>query len=45
VFVSHDMPSVAQISDRVALIDRGHLIDIGDPSRVIDRYRQGRRAA
>jgi lipopolysaccharide transport system ATP-binding protein len=45
VFVSHDMPSVAQISDRVALIERGHLIDIGDPSRVIDRYRQGRRAA
>jgi homopolymeric O-antigen transport system ATP-binding protein len=45
VFVSHDMPSVAQISDRVALIECGQLLEIGEPAGVIDRYRQGRRAA
>lgn len=39
VFVSHDMESVAQISDRVALIVGGRLVDIGEPARVIDRYK------
>ena len=38
VFVSHDMTSVARISDRVALIEHGRLVDIGDPDRVIGRY-------
>jgi lipopolysaccharide transport system ATP-binding protein len=45
VFVSHDMGSVAQISDRVALIEGGQLVDLGEPSRVIENYRRGRRAA
>ena len=44
LFVSHDMHSVAKISDRVALIEHGQLVDIGDPTRVIGRY-QGRAAA
>ncbi|MEX2113977.1 MAG: ABC transporter ATP-binding protein [Pirellulales bacterium] len=39
VFVSHEMESLAQISDRVALIVAGQLVDIGEPARVIDRYR------
>lgn len=44
LFVSHDMHSVAQISDRVALIERGKLVEIGEPSRVIGSY-QHRAAA
>jgi lipopolysaccharide transport system ATP-binding protein len=45
IFVSHDMRSVAQISDRVALMERGRLIEIGEPARVIDSYRERLRAA
>jgi lipopolysaccharide transport system ATP-binding protein len=45
VFVSHEMESVAQISDRVALIIGGQLVDIGEPSRVIEKYRSQVRAA
>jgi lipopolysaccharide transport system ATP-binding protein len=39
VFVSHEMESLAEMSDRVALIEGGRLVDIGEPARVIDRYR------
>jgi lipopolysaccharide transport system ATP-binding protein len=39
VFVSHDMDSVAGISDRVALVEGGRLVDFGEPARVIDSYR------
>jgi len=45
VFVSHDMPNVAKISDRVILIEGGRLMDIGEPARVIESYRRGRLAA
>ncbi len=45
VFVSHDLNTVAQISDRVALIEGGHLVDIGEPSRVIGSYQNRLRAA
>jgi lipopolysaccharide transport system ATP-binding protein len=45
VFVSHDMTSVAQISDRVALIEGGCLVEIGEPSGVIHSYRNRGRAA
>ena len=45
IFVSHDMDSVAQVSDRVALIEGGRLVEIGEPSRVIDRYRDRALAA
>ncbi len=41
VFVSHDVASMARISDRVALLESGHLVEIGDPLEVIERY--GRR--
>ncbi len=39
VFVSHDMESVQQISDRVALIVGGRLVDMGEPARVIASYK------
>jgi len=45
IFVSHDTASVASISDRVALLDSGRLIEIGHPTRVIDAYHRRARAA
>lgn len=39
VFVSHEMESVVAVSDRVALIDRGRLVEFGEPARVIASYR------
>jgi ABC-2 type transport system ATP-binding protein len=40
VFVSHDLSSVAQYSDRVALIERGRLRKVGEPDEVIETYLQ-----
>ena len=40
VFVSHDLRSVARISDRVALLEHGRLVQIGEPDRVIPAYQQ-----
>ncbi len=45
VFVTHDMRSVEAISDRVALFEQGRLVDVGEPARVIQRYRQRLQAA
>jgi lipopolysaccharide transport system ATP-binding protein len=45
VLVSHDMRAVEAISDRVALIDRGQLLDFGEPERVIALYRNRMLAA
>jgi lipopolysaccharide transport system ATP-binding protein len=45
IFVSHDMSSVAAISDRVALVEHGRLVDIGEPARVIAGYQQQQLAA
>lgn len=39
VFVSHDMHSVARISDRVAWMDSGRLVEIGPPAEVIEHFR------
>lgn len=38
IFVSHDLKSVAEMCDQVALLDKGKVIDIGKPSRVISNY-------
>jgi len=45
VFVSHDMGSVARISDRVAWIEGGRLVELGEPSQVIEQYQSRLRAA
>ena len=45
VFVSHDVGTVARISDQVALLESGRLIDVGKPSRIIDEYQSRTRAA
>lgn len=40
VFVSHDLDSVQQYCDRVIVLDQGRLIDQGEPSKMINIYRQ-----
>jgi len=45
IFVSHDLASVARISDRVALLERGRLVELGEPGRVLDAYQHRVRAA
>jgi ABC-type polysaccharide/polyol phosphate transport system ATPase subunit len=44
VFVSHDLRSIANYSDRVALVERGRLRQVGDPDEVIDLYLAQERA-
>jgi len=38
VFVSHEMPLVANVCDRVIHLRRGRLVDDGPPAEVIERY-------
>lgn len=38
LYVSHNLPSVAQTCDRVLLVDEGRIADEGSPSDVISRY-------
>jgi lipopolysaccharide transport system ATP-binding protein len=45
IFVSHDVGTVARISDRVALFEAGRLVDIGEPARIISQYQIRARAA
>lgn len=36
--VSHDLQTIRQICDRVILIDRGQLIEVGNPNDVVNHY-------
>ena len=38
LFVSHAVSDVKAIGDRVLWLDRGRLIDLGDPDRVVAKY-------
>lgn len=38
VMVSHDLGAAERFSDRVALMERGRMIAIGDPRRVVGRH-------
>jgi ABC-type polysaccharide/polyol phosphate transport system ATPase subunit len=38
VFVTHDMAAVTRFCHRAMLLERGELVDIGDPREVADRY-------
>lgn len=40
VFVSHSLPAVEEICDRVIWLDHGEVVAEGDPKEVIKRYRQ-----
>jgi lipopolysaccharide transport system ATP-binding protein len=45
MFVSHDVGTVARVSDRVALLEAGRLVDVGPPSRILETYKNLPRAA
>jgi ABC-2 type transport system ATP-binding protein len=38
VFISHDSGAIERFCSRVAIIDRGELVDIGDPREMVFRY-------
>jgi lipopolysaccharide transport system ATP-binding protein len=38
LFVSHAVSDVKAIGDRVLWLDRGRVVDVGDPERVISKY-------
>jgi ABC-type polysaccharide/polyol phosphate transport system ATPase subunit len=40
VFVTHDMSAVERFCDRAMLIERGKMIEIGEPGRIAKSYRQ-----
>jgi ABC-type polysaccharide/polyol phosphate transport system ATPase subunit len=40
VFVTHDMGSVRRFCDRAMLIDRGRMLDIGDPDVISAKYEE-----
>jgi ABC-type polysaccharide/polyol phosphate transport system ATPase subunit len=40
LFVTHDMNSVERFCDRAMLIERGRMLDIGDPAEITRRYNE-----
>ncbi len=38
VIVSHDLPTIQSISDRILLLDRGEVKGLGTPDAVVDEY-------
>jgi ABC-type polysaccharide/polyol phosphate transport system ATPase subunit len=40
VFVTHDMTAVERFCDRVMLMERGRVVDIGDPASIGRRYNE-----
>jgi ABC-type polysaccharide/polyol phosphate transport system ATPase subunit len=40
VFVTHDMGSVERFCDRVMLMERGRVVDIGDPASIARQYNE-----
>ncbi len=38
VFVSHDMNAVKRLCDRALLMDKGRVIEAGEPNRIIETY-------
>jgi ABC-type polysaccharide/polyol phosphate transport system ATPase subunit len=40
LFVSHSMPTIEEMCHQVAWLDHGHLMEVGEPKKVIQIYRQ-----
>ncbi|MBC2709791.1 MAG: ABC transporter ATP-binding protein [Desulfosarcina sp.] len=38
IFVSHNLPAVCRLCERVILLDRGGLVEDGSPAQVVSRY-------
>ena len=40
LMVSHDLGSIAKYCDKVVLLNKGHMVDVGEPKRIVDLYKQ-----
>ncbi|MFC1452282.1 ABC transporter ATP-binding protein [Verrucomicrobiota bacterium] len=38
LIISHDLPTIQSISDRILLLEEGRILGIGDPRFVVDQY-------
>jgi polar amino acid transport system ATP-binding protein len=45
LIVSHEMAFVREVSDRVVMMDRGEIVETGDPASVFDTPRTDRARA
>jgi len=39
LFISHDLPAVATLADRVAILDQGEIVEVGSTSSIFERPR------
>lgn len=39
LIVSHDLPTVQSLSDRILLLDRGRVVNLGRPAEIVGEYR------
>lgn len=42
--ISHDLPTIQSISDRILLLDQGRIVGLGEPDSVVGNYRSLSRA-
>lgn len=40
LMVSHDLGSIAKYCDKVILLNKGHMVEEGEPKRIVDLYKQ-----
>ena len=39
LIISHDLPTIQKVSDRILLLDRGKVLWLGDPKKTVENYR------
>lgn len=39
LLISHDLGTIMSISDRIAILDHGTIVDIGEPGLMVEKYR------
>lgn len=44
LIISHDLPTIQSISDRILFLEEGRMAGLGDPHEVVGRYRASARA-
>ncbi|MBQ8912845.1 MAG: ABC transporter ATP-binding protein [Lachnospiraceae bacterium] len=40
LMVSHDLGSIAKYCDKVVLLNKGHMVEEGEPKKIVDLYKQ-----
>jgi len=40
IFTSHNLVSISEICDRVMILDKGKIVDIGEPTEMIQKYKE-----